>query len=76
MVAKRQLAGNAHAVRFGLHAVELDPLLGIVTLNALQAVEEIKMPPCATKLAVGDHVQAAVALLLDQVTDRVILNLA
>ena len=66
MVAKRQLAGDANAVRFGLHAVELDPLLGIVTFNALQAIEEIEMPPCATKLTVGDHVQAAVALLLNQ----------
>ena len=76
VVAKRQLAGDANAVRFGLHAVELDPLLGIVTFNALQAIEEIEMPPCATKLTVGDHMQAAVALLLNQMTDRVILNLA
>ena len=76
MVAKRQLAGDANAVRFGLHAVKLDPLLGIVTFNALQAIEEIEMPPCAPKLTVGDHMQAAVALLLNQMTDRVILNFA
>ena len=76
VVAKRQLAGDANAVRFGLHAVKLDPLLGIVTFNALQAIEEIEMPPCAPKLTVGDHMQAAVALLLNQMTDRVILNLA
>lgn len=42
----------------------------------LQTIEEIEVPPCATELTVGDHVQAAGALLFDHLADRVIFHRA
>jgi hypothetical protein len=61
-------------VGFGLYTVELNSLLRIVTLNTLQTVEEIKVPPGTTKFTVGHHMQATGALLLDNMADRLILN--
>ncbi len=72
MAAEPQLARNAHSVGFGLHAVELNALVRVVTLHALQAVEEIKMPPGTTELAIGNHLQAAGALLLYHMANRFI----
>lgn len=76
MLTKAQLAGDAHAVGFGLHAVKLDALLGIVTLNALKTVEEVEVPPCTAKLTVGHHMQAARTLLLDDVANGLVLHRA
>ena len=61
---------------FGLHAVKLDALLRIVTLNALQSVEEVEVPPGTTKLTVGHHMQAARTLLLDDVANGLVLHRA
>ena len=72
MAAEAQFAGDAHAVGFGLHAVKLNALLRFVALHPLQAVEEIKVPPGATKLAVGHHLQAAGALLFNHVANRLV----
>ncbi len=74
MIAEAQLAGHAYAVSFGLDTVELNARVGIVTLYALQAIKEIKVPPGATELPVGDDVQAAGALLLYHVADRAVFN--
>ena len=76
VVAKAQLAGHSHAVGFGLYSVELNPLLGIVTLNALKTVEEIEVPPGTAKFTVGHHMQAARALLLDDVANSLVLHRA
>ena len=76
VLAKAQLAGDAHAVGFGLHAVKLDALLGIVTLNALKTVEEVEVPPGTAKLTVGHHMQAARTLLLDDVANGLVLHRA
>ena len=46
MIAKAQLAGDAHAVGFGLYTVELNTLLRIVTLNPLQAIDFFKKTGC------------------------------
>lgn len=63
---KPSLPVTLHAVGFGLHPVELIPLQ-IVTLNALQTVEEVEVPPGTAKFIVGDHMQAARTLLLNDV---------
>ncbi|MNE91929.1 hypothetical protein D3C80_1895990 [compost metagenome] len=62
-------------MRFGLYAVKLNALTGIVALNALQTIEEVEMPPRTAKFAVIHHMQAAGALLLNHVTNRVILDI-
>ncbi len=75
MIAKRHFTGDAHALRFGLDAVELDALIHFHQLHALQRAEEVEMPPGAAKFAVGYHMQAAGALLLNGVTNRVVFDL-
>ncbi|MNC11344.1 hypothetical protein D3C75_590380 [compost metagenome] len=69
-----QFADHSHAVRFGLHAVKLNALLGLITLNTLQAIEKVKMPPRTTKLAVSHHMQAAGTLLFNRGTNGVIFH--
>jgi hypothetical protein len=53
MAGKADLAGDLDAFGLGLHAVKLDAALGRVGRDAIEAAEEIEMPPRAAKLAVG-----------------------
>ena len=75
MIAKCHFAGHAHALRFGLDAGELDPLVDFHQLHALQRGEKVEMPPGAAKLAVGDHRQAAGALGVHTGADGIVFNL-
>ena len=61
---------------FGLYPVELNTLLRIVTLNPLQAIEEIEVPPGTAKFTVGHHMQTARTLLLDDVANGIVLHRA
>src|SRR5262249_42423537 len=64
-----ELADDAHGPRLGLHAVELDAMVGDVSLDAGEPLEEIEMPPRAPVLAVGDRLEAYSFLLLDDLLD-------
>ena len=70
-----QLAGHLHAARLGLHAGELDALLGLVALGAAELLEEVEMPPGAAIFAVGDQLHADLFLLPDQLLDLGVLDL-
>src|SRR5262249_9674813 len=55
--------------------LELDALVGLVDLNALEPLEEVKLPPGAAELAVGGKLQAHLLLLADDFPDLFILDL-
>ena len=57
------LPDDLHAARLGLHAGELDALLGLVALDAAEPLEKVEMPPGAAILAVGDELHADLFLL-------------
>ena len=63
MAVEADLAGDLQRLRLGLHALELDAVLGLHHLDALQPAEEVEMPPGAAELAVGDRLQADRLLL-------------
>ena len=50
------------------------PAVHDVLLGAVEAPEEIEMPPRAAELAVGDRLQADVLLLLDDALDLAVLD--
>ena len=74
MAVEADLARDFQRLRLGLHALELDAVLGLDDVDALQSVEEVEMPPSAAKLAVGDGFEADLLLLLHDVADRVVLD--
>ena len=55
-------------------AGEGDAAVHDVLLGAVEAPEEIEMPPRAAELAVGDRLQADVLLLLDDALDLAVLD--
>src|SRR5262249_24505088 len=74
MVGKRDLAHDAQPLRLGLHAAELDALLGFVNLHAVEHAEEVEVPPGAAELAVGCKLKAELLLLLDDLFDLAVLD--
>ncbi len=71
-----EFAHHFHAMRFGLHAIKLNALLRFIALYAIQAIEEVEVPPAATKLAISDHFQAIFPLFRHHIANRLIFNLA
>src|SRR5262245_57497532 len=74
MVGKADLADDARAFCPRLHALERDALLHDVALGAVEAPEEVEMPPGAAELAVGDRLQPGLLLLLDHALDLAVLD--
>ena len=74
MVGEADLAHDAQALRLGLHAAELNALVGIVNLDAVEHAEEIEVPPGAAELAVGRELETQLLLLLDDLFDLTILD--
>ena len=69
-----ELARDLQAFGLGVHAVELDALIDRHALAALQAPEEVEVPPGAAELAVGDELEADRLLLGDQLADLLVLH--
>ena len=74
MVGESDLAGDLDAARLGLHALELDAMIDLVDLDAIEPAVEIEVPPGAAEFAVGRELQADVLLLLDDLFDLAVLN--
>ena len=74
MVGEADLADDARALRPGLQALERDALLHHVALGAVQAPQEVEMPPGAAELAVGDRRKPDLLLLLDDALDLAVLD--
>ena len=75
VAGEAHLAGDLDAFVLGLHAVELNAALGGVGRDAVEAFEEIEMPPRAAEFAVGRELQPDVLLLLDDFLDLAIFDL-
>src|SRR5262249_5088545 len=74
MVGKADLAHDAQPLRLGLHAAELDALLGLVNLDAVEHAEKVEVPPGAAELAVGCKLKAELLLFLDDLFDLTVLD--
>ena len=68
------LAGDDRDRRVGAGAGEADRARPLAELDAVEAGEEVEVPPVATELAVGDRSESDAELLLDDVADRVVLD--
>src|SRR5258706_6111543 len=74
MVGKADLAHDAQPLRLGLYAAELDALLGLVNLDAVEHPEKVEVPPGAAELAVGRKLKAEFLLPLDDLLDLAVLD--
>ena len=74
MAGEAQLSRHPHGARLGLGALELDALGRLVTFDALQALEEVEMPPGTPELAIGRRLQADRLLARDDLADLRILD--
>ena len=45
MIGETELALDANALRFGLHAMELDAVIELIDFHAVETAVEIEMPP-------------------------------
>ena len=70
-----ELAGHRDAFVAGIDRGELDAGVHDVLFGAIQAPEEIEMPPRATEFAVGDCLQPNLFLLLDDAFDLAVFDL-
>ena len=74
-----QLAGDEHGRRLRVGALELRVEVGIalvaLELDAVEAGEEVDVPPVAAELAVGDRRQAQVLLQLHDLADQAVFRL-
>src|SRR5262249_3412997 len=75
MAGKGDLADGPRPFGTRAHAGKGDPLRHLVALDAVEAPEEIEMPPRAAELAVGDRLQSRLLLPLDGPGDLAVLDL-
>jgi hypothetical protein len=69
MAGEADLADDVGSLGLGLHAGELDAVIDLLHHHAVEAAEEIEMPPRAAELAVGGELQAARFLVGDDLLD-------
>jgi hypothetical protein len=74
MAGKADLAGDAHAFVAGRDGGKGDAAVHDVALDAVEAPEEIEMPPRAAEFAVGDRLQPDRFLFFDDVFDLAVLD--
>ena len=74
MAREADLADDVGPLGLGLHAGELDAVLDLLHLDAVERAEEIEVPPGAAELAVGCELQAAFLLLSDDLLDLGVLD--
>ncbi len=76
IVRKIELADHAHRVVPGLDAGKLDAFVGMKKFAAGQPGEKVKMPPRAAEFAVGCEPQSDRGLLVHDLFDLHVLDLA
>ena len=65
---------DVQAERTGLHALELDAVVELDDVDAVQHPEEVEVPPRAAELAVGGDLEARRGLAGDERGDRVVFD--
>src|ERR1700724_185685 len=77
MIARKiELADHAHRVMPGLDARKLDALVGMKQFAAGKMAKKVKMPPRAAEFAIGRELQAERGLLVHDLFDFHVFNLA
>ena len=76
IVREIELADHAHRVVPGLDAGKLDAVVGVKQFAARQLCEKVEMPPGAAELAVGRELQPGRGLLVHDLFDLHVLDLA
>ena len=76
IVGEIELADHPHRIVPGLDARELDALVGVKQFAAGQMAKKIEMPPRAAEFAVGRELQSERRLLVHDLFDFHILDLA
>jgi len=71
---KTEPAHDPHALGAGLHAGESHALVHCIALGAVEAPQEIEMPPRAAEFAVGDRREPDLLLLGYDAFDLAIFN--
>ena len=71
---KPTLGVDLERVGLGLHAVELNAVIGLVERHAVEAAKEVEMPPRAAKLAVGGELEPDLLLLFDRLLDLAVFD--
>src|SRR5262245_64491889 len=74
MVGEGDFAHDAQALRLGLHATELNALLGLVDFDAIEHAEKVEMPPGAAEFAVGRKLKPELLLLFDDLFDLAVFD--
>src|SRR5262245_12650534 len=75
MAGKADPAGDLDSFRAGLHAVELDAVVGRGRRHPVEPLEEVEVPPGAAELAVGGELEPDLLLLPDHLLDLAVLDL-
>ncbi len=70
------LANNVHGLGLGLDAVEGDAVIELHQFAAIEAGQEIEVPPRAAELTIGRGLQTDILLLLQDDLDLAILDRA
>ena len=76
MAGEADLADDADALGLGLDAGKDDAPAGIEHLDAVEALVEVELPPGAAELAVGRELEPDLLLLLDDLLDLAVFDLA
>ena len=76
MAGEAELAGDLEALVARVDAGKGDAGIHHVLVDAVEAPEEIEMPPGAAEFAVGDRLQAGLFLLLDDALDLAVFDAA
>ena len=76
MTGEADLADDLERMRLGLHAVELNAVVGKIEAHAVETAKEAKMPPGTSKLAVGGKLEPDLLLLCDCPLDLAVFNRA
>ena len=74
MAGKAELAGDAYSFVAGRDRGKSDPGVHDMAFDAVEAPEEIEVPPGAAEFAVADRLQADRLLFSDDVFDLAILD--
>jgi hypothetical protein len=74
MAGKADFAVDLDGLGLGLHAVELDAVIGRVKRHAFKSAEKIEMPPGPAKLAVGGELEPDLLLPGDCFFDLAIFD--
>src|ERR1035437_7272622 len=74
VIGEADFALDPDALHLGLHAMELDAVIELIELDAVEHAEKIEVPPGAAEFAVSGELEPDLLLLLDDLLDLAVLD--